>query len=99
MYKRPKSLLIIIMITTIFIVPFESFAYLEEKLSEPSSFDYFFDIIVWRPLGISATVLGTGLFVITLPFSLPTKTVTQTREKLIEAPYNFTFKRPWGEEP
>ena len=97
MFKSSKSLLIIMMITTIIIVPLGHSADPEEKLGEPSSFDYFIDIIVWRPVGFGATVLGTWLFVITLPFSLATKTVPKTQEKLVEAPYNFTFKRPWGE--
>lgn len=97
MFKRSKSLLIIMMITTIIIVPFGHSADPEEKLGEPSSFDYFIDIIVWRPVGFGATVLGAGLFVITLPFTLPTKTVSETHEKLVVAPSDFTFKRPWGE--
>ena len=104
MIKNSKSLLIIIMITTIIIVPSGYSAGSEEKISEenigePSSFDYFIDTIVWRPLGLCATVIGTGLFVVYLPFSIPTKTVSETKEKLVVAPFDFTFKRPWGDEP
>ena len=96
MFKKFKLLFIVCMISTIIFVPMAQCADLEAALAEPSSFDYFIDIIVWRPLGAAATVMGTGLYVITLPFSLPTKTAEKTKEKLVEAPFDFTFKRPWG---
>ena len=96
MFKHSKLLLIVAIIGTIIFVPFGHSADPEAELAEPSSFDYFIDIIVWRPVGALATVLGTGLYLITLPFSLPTDTAEKTQEKLVDAPFDFTFKRPWG---
>ena len=99
MFKSSKSLLIIIMITTIIIVPFGHSAYAEEEMVGPSSFDYFIDTIVWRPVGFCATILGAGLFVVYLPFSIPGKSVSKSKEKLVVAPFDFTFKRPLGDVP
>ena len=99
MFKSSKSLLIIIMITTFTIVPFGRFAYAEEKLGDPSSFDYFIDTIVWRPAGFCGTIMGMGLFIVYLPISIPGKSVSKTYEKLVIAPFNFTFKRPLGDVP
>ena len=100
MFKSSKSLIIIIiMITTIIIVPFSRSAYAEENMGEPSSFDYFIDALVWRPVGFCATIMGTGLFIIYLPLSIPGKSVSKSKEKLVVAPFDFTFKRPLGDVP
>ena len=96
MFKQSKMILIVAIIGMIIFVPFGHGADPEAELAEPSSFDYFIDIIVWRPVGAVGTVMGTGLYVLTLPFSLPTNTAEKTQEKLVQAPFDFTFKRPWG---
>jgi hypothetical protein len=54
------------------------------------------DGLLLRPAGIVATVLGTAVFVVTLPFSIPTKSVDKAAQKLIVDPARYTFVRPLG---
>ena len=51
MFKQSRLLLIVAIIGTIIFVPLGHGADPEAELAEPSSFDYFIDIIVWRPVG------------------------------------------------
>ncbi|MBI1912189.1 MAG: hypothetical protein HYS21_09320 [Deltaproteobacteria bacterium] len=64
---------------------------------KPSSTAIMFDLVITRPLGLVALALGTGVFVIGLPFSVPTRSVKVTARRLIADPFNFTFQRPVGE--
>ncbi|MEE8574148.1 MAG: hypothetical protein V3T30_01945 [Thermodesulfobacteriota bacterium] len=54
------------------------------------------DIGVMRPLGLVATTLGLGFLLISLPFTAPTKTANKVSERLVVAPYKYTFERPVG---
>ena len=55
------------------------------------------DALLLRPLGFAATVLGTVTFVLTLPFSLPTRSAGKAAEALVVKPAKYTFARPLGE--
>lgn len=55
------------------------------------------DLIVVRPLGVVASVLGTVGFVLALPFTLPSGSAEETACEWIAAPLDYTFKRPLGE--
>jgi hypothetical protein len=57
------------------------------------------DVIVARPVGLVATVVGSVVYVVSLPFSLLGGNEKQAREKLVKEPTAFTFKRPLGEFP
>lgn len=67
--------------------------------SGPTALDIAADVIVLRPLGIAATALGTGLFLLALPFSLPSDSVDEVADKLVVDPAKFTFNRPLGKLP
>ena len=54
------------------------------------------DVLLIRPVSLVATVLGTALFVVALPFSIPSGSVKMTAKKLIVEPFKFTFTRPLG---
>ena len=55
------------------------------------------DGLLMRPGGVIATLLGTMVFVVTLPFSIPTKSVDKAAQKLIVDPAKYTFVRPLGQ--
>ena len=55
------------------------------------------DMAVARPIGMATIVAGTALFVIWLPFSLPSGNVKDSWNKLVVKPVKYTFKRPLGE--
>ena len=55
------------------------------------------DAFLLRPLGLVATVLGAATFVVTLPFSLPTRSADDAAKVLVVKPLEYTFARPLGE--
>ena len=57
------------------------------------------DLFVLRPLGLAATILGTALFIITLPITSGAGNKDVAQEKLVNAPGKYTFNRPLGKLP
>ena len=55
------------------------------------------DILILRPIGFVATVLGVAVFVISLPFTIPGGSVKQVAKATIVRPAQYTFVRPIGE--
>ncbi len=55
------------------------------------------DVLVARPIGLVTAVIGSTIYVVSLPFSLLGGNEKQAREKLVKEPTAFTFKRPLGE--
>jgi hypothetical protein len=55
------------------------------------------DGFIVRPAGIVATIFGSVAFVLTLPFSIPTKSVDKAAQKLVVDPARYTFVRPLGQ--
>ncbi len=64
---------------------------------EPTGGEIMFDLVLTRPLGLAAIVVGTAVFVVGLPFTLPTGSVGVAAKRLIGEPVKFTFQRPVGE--
>jgi hypothetical protein len=56
-----------------------------------------FDVLLVRPLGLASIVIGAGVFIISLPFTLPTRSVDVAADKLLAKPFKYTFTRPIGE--
>ncbi|OGW26209.1 MAG: hypothetical protein A2X59_01855 [Nitrospirae bacterium GWC2_42_7] len=54
------------------------------------------DIVFARPIGLASIVVGTGFFVLALPFAAMTGSVDEISEALIVKPAKFTFARPVG---
>lgn len=55
------------------------------------------DVLVVRPLGLVATVAGTGIFLVSLPFSLLGSNTGDAAKQLVARPGAYTFVRPLGE--
>lgn len=56
------------------------------------------DLVLARPLGLAATLLGTVVFVVGLPFELLSGNVSDPARKLVADPARYTFTRPLGED-
>ncbi|MBW2056047.1 MAG: hypothetical protein JRH07_10755 [Deltaproteobacteria bacterium] len=56
------------------------------------------DLLVMRPLGVIATLAGTGLFIVTLPFTVPTRSVDKSAQRFVVAPFRYTFSRPFPDK-
>lgn len=55
------------------------------------------DVLLVRPLGIAATALGTGIFIVGSPFIVLSGSTSVAAKKLIGEPFAFTFLRDVGE--
>lgn len=55
------------------------------------------DAVIVRPLSLVATVLGTGVFLLALPFSLSGMNTGKADQRLVVEPLRYTFQRPLGD--
>ena len=67
------------------------------RTEEVSAETIIVDGLLLRPGGLVATVVGTAVFVVTLPFSIPTKSVDKAAQRLVVDPARYTFVRPLGQ--
>jgi hypothetical protein len=58
----------------------------------------FADLVIARPLSVVMGVIGTGIFVVTLPFTLPTGSVEDSAKMFIVRPFKFSFVREFPDE-
>jgi hypothetical protein len=56
------------------------------------------DLFLARPLGVAAGIMGTGLFIVSLPFTIPTKSTDKAAKMFISDPFRFSFSRPFPDE-
>ena len=70
----------------------------------PSAELMILDGLVYRPLSLAGTIIGAGVFIVTLPFSLPGGNADEAGRALVIEPARDTFTRclgcidPLGEE-
>jgi hypothetical protein len=64
--------------------------------AEPSAPAVAADGLIARPLGLATTIAGTGLFLVTLPFSASSGSVNEAARGMIGKPGGWTFVRPMG---
>ncbi|MFQ5658812.1 MAG: hypothetical protein ACE5GZ_00180 [Gammaproteobacteria bacterium] len=63
---------------------------------KPTMDEMITDGLIYRPLGVAATVVGTGIFIVTLPFSLLGGNADDAGERLVAEPARDTFRRCLG---
>ncbi len=59
--------------------------------------DMVVDLVVMRPLGLAATVIGAVGFVVSLPFTIAGGNVGEVAQELVARPAAYTFTRPLGD--
>jgi hypothetical protein len=88
-------LLILSMLITAPLVYAEK-AFTQELAEEVSGEEMILDLILLRPFGFVATVIGAAAFVVSLPFTIPLKQTNEAAQKMVVAPGKYTFTRPLG---
>ena len=70
----------------------------QAKLDPPqgSSQDMIGDLVLQRPFGIAATLVGVGTWVLSLPFTVFSGSTGNAGQKLIVEPGAHVFTRPLG---
>lgn len=69
----------------------------EQIRREPTGGEMVLDALVARPLGLVGTVVGAATWVISLPFTLPSRSSERAAKQMVAKPAEFTFKRPLGQ--
>ena len=68
----------------------------ESLMAAPSAEAMLVDGLIYRPLYLASTVLGTGVFIVTLPFSAAGGNVRDAGERLVLEPAREAFSRCLG---
>jgi hypothetical protein len=55
------------------------------------------DLIFVRPFSLVASVLGAAIFVVALPFTLPSGSADEAGRALVTRPLEYTFNRRLGD--
>lgn len=55
------------------------------------------DVALIRPVGIVSVVVGTALFILSLPVSIPSGSVGAAANSLVKDSFEYTFIRPVGD--
>lgn len=80
-------------------IPFYNNCFAEESnpVEDTSTESKIFDSLLLRPVGIAATAIGMGIFVVSLPFTAAIQgDIRKTFDVLVVEPAIFAFKRPLG---
>ena len=98
MHKLVKHSIVLFIALSVILVPLGSHVWAQAEVDnrEPSAGSMTYDLVVMRPLGAAATVLGAGVWVLALPFTAISQTVPKASEKLVKDPFHFTITRPLG---
>lgn len=99
MHKRAKQSMILFVVLTLVAVPLGGAALAQEPgiLDEKSGDAMAADLLLVRPVGIAASLLGSVFFIVSLPFSAMGGNTEEAYQKLVADPARHTFKRPLGE--
>ena len=97
-----KKGLIFFIIVMLIVIPFATTAFAQMGADDDdkegnSGGKMLFDLLLIRPVGILATVIGSALFVVSLPFSAIGGNTKPAYKKMVKEPAKYTFTRPLGE--
>ena len=63
----------------------------DESAYSPSAEEMILDGLIYRPLYLAGTLIGTGIYLVTLPFSLIGGNAGEAGQRLVIEPANYTF--------
>ena len=95
--KLRRKLLPGVLAGLLFVLSASSVAQVDSTVSGDKATDMVVDVVVMRPLGLAATIIGTVLTVVALPFTIPSGSVEASARELIVKPAEYTFQRPLGD--
>ncbi len=81
----------------VFLAVFVLIANSAPAIAEPLDAEVIGDVLISRPAGLVSIVLGTALFVVALPVTIPSGSVSTVGRVLVMNPIEFTFVRPVGD--
>jgi len=100
MLSYGKALVTCIFIISLLASPFYTLAENVEPVSaekQNSPEAMIVDIVAARPIGLVATITGTLVFLVSLPFSALGGNTEEAWDSLVVSPAKYTFRRPLGD--
>ena len=99
MHKTIKQSMVLLVIidVLVFSVGASALAQDQYRQSERSAEKMVADAVFLRPLGFVSTVLGSAVFIVSLPFSAIGGNSGEAFNKMVKEPAEYTFVRPLGD--
>lgn len=94
MYKRLSRTLLTALAACL--IGFSSLAHAQAVEEKPSALAMTGDAVLVRPLLLATTVVGTAVYIVSLPFSLLGGNAAEAGEVLVKGPAKATFVRCLG---
>ena len=100
MLRYRKKIVTVFFIIALAVSPLSALAASDAKIPDkkPITLEAMtIDTLFARPLGLAGTVIGSVVFVVSLPFSAIGGNTPEAWNSLVATPSEFTFHRPLGE--
>ena len=91
--KLSKKLMVLLTCMTLML---PAYGFADQKTEKPNAWEMGADLVIARPIGFVGTILGTVVFVVSLPFSLLGGNVGDAADALVIGPAKTTFLRCLG---
>ncbi len=99
MHKTSKQSMVLLVVIYVFVFSVGASALAQDQYqqSKRSAEKMVADAIFLRPLGFVSTVLGSAVFIVSLPFSAIGGNSGEAFNKMVKEPAEYTFVRPLGD--
>ncbi len=97
MMRQALMVLLLAGLVLVWVIPAPGAEYYIRDKREPSPELMAVDTIPGRPVGVAATAAGLGLFIASLPFTIPSCSTGDAARGLVREPASWTFSRGLGQ--
>lgn len=99
--KGLKKVWLIFMTISLILMNLYTMGWAEEKWNkdDPLTDEWnIFDLLIARPMGVAGGIIGTAVFILSLPFTIPTGSVDDAAQMFVVKPFNFSFVRKFPDD-
>ena len=101
--KRFKKTVLLILVTSLIIGGLQSWGWAQSspcKQQPRGEKDLYgiFDLLLARPAAALAGIAGAGIVILSLPFTIPTKSVDKAVNMFVKEPFSFAFQRDFPDD-
>jgi uncharacterized membrane protein YfcA len=99
--KGLRKAFLLFMVVSLVIVNLSAVGWTEDERTkdDPVTDEWnMIDLLVARPIGVVAGIVGTGVFILSLPFTIPTRSVDEAAQIFVVKPFKFSFERKFPDD-
>jgi len=99
MWVRKKPFVVFLVTTALLasVLGSPALASVEGEEGEATATTMAFDLLILRPFGFTALVIGSAFFIVSLPFSVISGNIKEAGKFLVVDPAKYTFTRTFGQ--